>query len=45
LAHSKNSDSNILATIEKVDIVKFLDSDISMLAGSEGDLDTSVAFK
>ena len=35
-----NSDSNILATLEKVDFVEFLDDDSSTLAGSEGDFDT-----
>ena len=39
LAHS-NSDSDILATVEKADFVEFLDDDISTLAGSEDDLDT-----
>ena len=35
-----NSDSDILATIEKADFVEFLDDDSYMLAGSDGDLDT-----
>ena len=39
LAHS-NSDSDILATVEKADFVEFLDDDSSTLAGSEDDLDT-----
>ena len=39
LAHS-NSDSDILATVEKADFVEFLDNDSSTLAGSEADLDT-----
>ena len=39
LAHS-NSDSDILATVEKADFVEFLDDDSSTLAWSEGDLDT-----
>ena len=44
LAHS-NSDSNILATIEKADSVEFLDNNISTLARAEGNLDTWVTFK
>ena len=39
LAHN-NSDSDILATVEKVDFVEFLDDNSSTLARSEGDLDT-----
>jgi len=39
LAHS-NSDSDILATVEKADFVEFLDDDSSTLAVSEDDLDT-----
>ena len=35
-----NSDSDILATVEKADLVEFLDNDSSTLAGSEDDLDT-----
>ena len=35
-----NSDSDILATVEKADFVEFLDDDSYMLAGSDGDLDT-----
>ena len=35
-----DSDSDILETGEKADIVNFLDSDCSTLAGSEGNLDT-----
>ena len=35
-----NSDSDILATVEKADFVEFLDDDSSTLAWSEGDLDT-----
>ena len=35
-----NSDSDILATVEKIYFVKFLDDDSSTFAGSEGDLDT-----
>ena len=36
-----NSDSDILATVEKADFVEFLDNDSSStLAGSEADLDT-----
>ena len=34
-----NSDSDILATVEKADFVEFLDDDSSTLAGSEDDLD------
>ena len=34
------SDSDILETVEKPDIVEFLDNDSSMLASCEGDLDT-----
>ena len=34
------SDSDILETIEKADIVEFMDDDSKTLAGSEGDLDT-----
>ena len=35
-----NSDSEILATVEKADFVEFLDNNSSTLAGSEDDLDT-----
>ena len=35
-----HSDSDILETIEKADIVEFMDDDSKTLAGSEGDLDT-----
>ena len=38
-AHS-HSDSDIFANVEKADFVEFLDDNSSMLAGSEGDLDT-----
>ena len=38
LTHT-NSDSDILATVQKVDFVEFLDNDGSKLAGSEGNLD------
>ena len=34
------SDSDILETVEKPDIVEFLDNDSSMLVSCEGDLDT-----
>ena len=35
-----NSDSDILATVEKADFGEFLDDNSWTLAGSEGDLDT-----
>ena len=34
------SDSDILETVEKADLVEILDDDSSTFAGSEGDLDT-----
>jgi len=41
-----NSDSDILATVEKADFVEYLDDNILTLAGSDGeDLDTYITFK
>ena len=36
----RDSDSDILVTVEKADIVKFLDDDSSTLAGFEEELST-----